>query len=138
MKSSGMLDERPVDDKNIVPGLSTSDDKESVPNAPERSESSHPKFTIRLKLNHLYHVRIPAEVAKEVGLIRKTTLIDPSGKSWAVDIILRSDGQLELGVGWSSFSVGNSLVEGDKCEFEIFAGGDYMRVHIFRADGGNA
>ena len=78
---------------------------------------------------------IPKKVAVEVGLRgnQRTTLFDPSGKSWPVNITFRSYGQVELGIGWSHFSRGNKLASGDVCVFEFFGGPEAIKVHIFRA-----
>lgn len=75
-------------------------------------------------------------MALEVGLKRdrRTTLIDPAGKSWPVNITVRSYGQVELGVGWSQFSRGLNLAVGDICIYEFLRGGDSIKVHIFRAE----
>ncbi|XP_020273687.1 B3 domain-containing protein REM5-like isoform X2 [Asparagus officinalis] len=114
----------------------SADDMTKIPNEAKSFKSLHPTFVIVWRLSRLYHVPIPKKVSRQVSLVenQKTTLIDPSGKSWSTNISVRTSGKVELGVGWSHFSRGNKLAFGDVCIFEFFGGAEYIKVHIFRAE----
>ncbi|XP_026666185.2 B3 domain-containing protein Os01g0723500-like [Phoenix dactylifera] len=78
-----------------------------------------------------YMLRIPAWFSRAHLPRKRTNLVlrDPNGKAWVVVYIPCSRDRLSG--GWSAFSRGNNLEEGDYCAFEL-VGPVEMRVHIFR------
>lgn len=65
---------------------------------------------------------------------QKTTILlrDPKGRAWEVTFIA-DDCRSHLSGGWSAFSVGNNLKEGDVCIFEV-VDECQMQMHIFPSE----
>ncbi|KAK8943268.1 B3 domain-containing protein [Platanthera zijinensis] len=82
------------------------------------------------------YLNIPARILKGKHLtnINKTTLCDPSGRLWTVDINQRSDGRVVLSQGWFQFCEANLVQEGDICIFEVAGGIQAMDVQIRRLE----
>ncbi|XP_077218651.1 B3 domain-containing protein Os01g0723500-like isoform X2 [Tasmannia lanceolata] len=64
---------------------------------------------------------------KRVNII----LLDPKGKVWEVKLVVYNGNRYCICGGWTAFSRGNNLEEGDSCIFEL-VGNLKMHVHIFR------
>ncbi|KAL0911196.1 hypothetical protein M5K25_019318 [Dendrobium thyrsiflorum] len=100
----------------------------------ERSFRTHAIFASIFLKSRKYTLNIPTHVLKEydASKLSKTTLRDPSGRSWSVDIKHRVDGRAVLGHGWFDFCRANNLQVGDICIFELAGGIQAMDVHIRR------
>lgn len=100
----------------------------------ERSVRPDARFASIFLKSRKYTLNIPTHVLREndATKISKTTLRDPSGRSWSVDIKHRVDGRAVLGRGWFHFCRENHLQESDICIFELTDGIQAMDVQIRR------
>ncbi|XP_020593867.1 B3 domain-containing protein Os11g0197600-like [Phalaenopsis equestris] len=124
------------DKKNIATGLRRADNKkrEAEVLKAERSFRTDARFASTFLKSRKYTLNIPTHVLKEIDVTKasKTTLRDPSGRSWLVDIKHRVDGRVHLGQGWFLFCKENHIKEKDICIFELTGGIQEMDVQICR------
>ncbi|KAK8943267.1 putative B3 domain-containing protein [Platanthera zijinensis] len=102
----------------------------------EQSFKTDARFASIFLRSRKYQLNIPARILKGKHLtnINKTTLCDPSGRLWTVDINQRSDGRVVLSQGWFQFCEANLVQEGDICIFEVAGGIQAMDVQIRRLE----